>query len=249
MRGLLVRIGADLSEAGGGFNGPVNGTTNEFTYVPISEKEEKQTRQGMERPYTLVSDALSRLGRQLPAPLRERNMHLDPDFEHLTYGDEGCKGCRIYKMWKHKDGRDFLVFYAGLRDVNPDNERLVYAIVGFYMIDEIVQATEVPLRRCDENAHTRCVQPGDDEIVVRAKSGESGRLRRCLTIGCHRPHRDRPRRPASYRVMPDLLEEWGCLSVSDGYLQRSAYIPEFKNAERFLTWFRQCKPDLDARNN
>lgn len=249
MRGLLVRVGADLSQVGGGFNGAVDSRTGEFAYVPIPEGQENEIRQGMERPYNLVSEPLLRFGCSLPAHLEQRNMHLDPDFEHLTYGDEGCKGCRIYKMWKERDGLDFLVFYAGLRDVNRNNERLVYAIIGFYMIDEVVQASDVSLSRYDKNAHTRRVQPRGDEIVVRAKRGESGRLRRCLPIGCYRPHRGKPHGHPSYRVMPGLLEEWGDLSVSDGYLQRNAYIPEFKNAKRFLTWFRQRRPDLDARNN
>ncbi len=37
MTGLLVRIGADLSKVGGGFNGPVDSETGEFVYVPIRE--------------------------------------------------------------------------------------------------------------------------------------------------------------------------------------------------------------------
>ena len=62
MKGLLVRVGADQSKLGGGFNGPVNGTTKEFTYVPIPEN--KETKLGMEKPYAgdmLVSNAISEL--------------------------------------------------------------------------------------------------------------------------------------------------------------------------------------------
>ncbi|MGB2866771.1 MAG: hypothetical protein WBC05_25795 [Sedimentisphaerales bacterium] len=184
----------------------------------------------------------------LPTHLGEVNMHLDPDFKHLTYGDEGAKGRRIYEMWKN-NVLDFLVFYAGIRDVNPNEERLVYAIIGFYWIDDIVRATTVPLSRCNENAHTRRARPGEDEIVVRAKREESGRLKRCVPIGCYRPRCDKPHGHPSYHVRLDLLTRWGDLSVSDGYLQRSAYIPEFKNAEQFIEWFRQYEPDLVARNN
>lgn len=245
MRGLLVRIGADKSEIGGGFNGPVNSRTGEFTYVPIPEKEPIKPR--MEKLYAkdmLVSDAMSELDVSIPLPY----MHLDPDFKHLTYGDERGKGRRIHKMWKD-DGLDFLVFYAGLRDVNPDEKRLVYAIVGFYMIDEIVPATKVHPNHHDENAHTRRVHIREDEIVVRAKRGQSGRLKRCVPIGCYRPRCDRPHGHASYRVIPDLLSRWGGLSVSDGYVQRNGYIPEFKNAKLFLKWFGQCSPDLILQNN
>lgn len=244
MRGLLVRIGADQSKAGGGFNGSVNGTTNEFTYVPIPEDKESKT--GMEKPYALVRPVLSRFGVSLPR-LRQRNMHLDPDFEHLTYGDEGRKGSRIKKIWEERDGPVFLVFYAGLRDVNPNKERLLYAIVGFYMIEEVVQATEVSPSRCDENAHTCCARLGNDEIVVRAKRGQSGRLKQCLPIGCYRPRSENPNGCPQYRVKCNLLKEWGGLSVKDGWLQRG--MSELKDADRFLRWFRQCSPDLISRNN
>ncbi len=245
MRGLLVRVGADQTKAGGEFNGPVNSTTKQFAYVPIPE--DKETNQGMEKPYTLVSDVLLQLDVPLPARLRQRNMHLDPDFKHLTYGDQGRKGRRIKKIWKEKDGPVFLAFYAGLGDVNPNKERLVYAIVGFYIIEEIVQATEVSPSRCDENAHTRCARPGEDEIVVRAKRGRSGRLKQCLPIGCYRPRSENPNGRPQYRVKCNLLKEWGGLSVKDSWLQRG--MSEFKDAERFLRWFRQCSPDLVSRNN
>ena len=245
MRGLLVRIGADQSEAGGRFNAPVDGSTGKFCYVPVPEEPDRQIRPGMERPYTHVSDALSGFGVSLPTRLRLRNTHFDPDFEHLTYGDQGCKACRI---WKKKDELDFIVFYAGLRDVDR-NKRLVYAIVGFYWIEDIVKATTVPLRRCKENAHTRRARPDEGEIVVRAKRGQSGRLKRCIEIGSYRSSSRNPNGCHQYRVERKLLKEWGGLSVKDGWLQRNAYIPEFKNAEQFLDWFGQCSPCLISQNN
>lgn len=248
MRGLLVRVGADLSEAGGRFNAPVDGNANEFCYVPIPEEPDRVIRPKMERPYTHVSGALSRFDVPLPPRLRQRNMHLDPDFEHLTYGDEKAKGRRIYEMWK-KEGLDFLVFYASLHDVNPTEKRLVYAIVGFYVIDEIVPATEVAFGRCDENAHTRRARPRKDEIVVRAKRKESGRLKECVPIGSYRRNCDDPRGRPQYRVESNLLEEWGGLSVKDGWLQRSARLPQFKDANRFLKWFSPYEQNLIARNN
>ena len=34
-----------------------------------------------------------------PERLRQRNMHLDPDFDHLTYGDNGMRrGVKIAKL-------------------------------------------------------------------------------------------------------------------------------------------------------
>jgi hypothetical protein len=212
--------------------------------VPIPEVQ--KNKQGMEKSYTSISNSLSRFGVMLPPHLRERNMHLDPDFEHLTYGDEGCKGCRI---WKDKDEHDFLVFYAALSDIDSNEKSLVYAIVGFYWIEEIVKAAEVLPERHDENAHTRRIQPSEHEIVVWAKQKESGRLKKCIPIGSYRPNCDNPQGCYQYRVERELLKEWGGLSVKDGWLQRSAYIPEFKDAERFLKWFRQYRPKLISQNN
>ncbi len=245
MRGLLVRIGADLSEVGGGFNGPINSETREFVYVPIPEARERMARQGMERPYALM---LGYEDVHVPHRLQGWNMHLDPDFGYLTYGDEGRKGAKIRTLCPG----DFLVFYAGLRDRNhTDGDELVYAIVGFYVIKEIRNAGDIEEDRYDENAHTRCAAPRPikDEIVVRADAERSGRLERCLPIGSYRPAWNAPDGPPRYRVRPDLLAQWGELSVNDGFIQRSACLPEFRYPDQFLKWFRNQGVNLIARNN
>jgi hypothetical protein len=41
-------------------------------------------------------------------------MHLDPDFQNLTYGDRGDR--RGKEISQLKEG-DFLAFYAGLRPI------------------------------------------------------------------------------------------------------------------------------------
>jgi hypothetical protein len=58
-------------------------------------------RSGLETPYTLIQPALTRfeadhLGApckyvRLPSNLASQNMHLDPDFAHVTYGDSGTR--------------------------------------------------------------------------------------------------------------------------------------------------------------
>jgi len=243
MRGLLVRIGADLSEAGGRFNGPVDSETGEFVYVPIPEARERMARQGMERPYTLMQ---GHEGVGVPHHLQHSNMHLDPDFEYLTYGDEEKKGAKIRTLCPG----DFLVFYAALRDGNHTQAgELVYAIVGFYVIEGILNARDIEADRYDENAHTRRAHPHAGEIVVRADPERSGRLERCLPIGSYRPNCRRRNGSPCYRVRCDLLAEWGGLLVNDGYIQRSAYLPAFEDPERFLAWFDNQGVNLVARNN
>ena len=240
MKAVLVRIAVDASY--GGWNGPVDPDSWEFVYVPIPENEGTEFHAGCRRPYTEVVPALAQFAERLapdapakavhlPRPLHGAAMHLDPDFEHLTYGDVGNRrGAEIARM----SGGDLVVFYAGLRPIRPCEHRLVYALVGALVVEEVVPAASVPLARAGENAHTRKVTRGDHDIVVRASSGASGRFERCIPIG---EFRDK-----AYRVRREILEEWGGLSVKDGYLQRSAVPPRFLDPERFAVWLQAQRP-------
>jgi hypothetical protein len=165
-------------------------------------------------------------------------MHLDPDFSHLTYGDQGERAKQINTKL---GAGDLLVFYAGMRDVKPAAQ-LVYALIGLFVVEEIVSAVTVPAARRHENAHTRRVlATAANDIVVRARRGVSGRLERCIPIGDYRER--------AYRVWPKLLTAWGGLNVKNGYLQRSARLPEFLEPQIFLNWFRAKKPRLISANN
>ena len=244
MEGLLVRVGADQSEGGGHWNGLVDSRTGEFAYVPIPETGTIFPQ--FEKPYSLVNLALTRFGVSLPEHLAAGNMHLDPDFSHLSYGDQGQRAAQI--LAKLGAG-DLLVFYAGLRDVHPQ-PRLIYAIIGFYVVDRIEKASAVSPMLHDANAHTRRIlSPSSTDIVIRAKPVISGRLERCLPIGSFRKPAGQPQKNPSYRVESSLLEKWGGLSIADGFLQRSARLPEFNDANRFYDWFSgQRVPLLQANN-
>jgi Nucleotide modification associated domain 3 len=87
MKALLVRVGVDSSIGGGSWNGPVDTQTGRFAYVAIPET--RAVHAGMEKPYSALDSVLPLFGVSLPAHLRARHMHLDPDFDHLTYGDQG----------------------------------------------------------------------------------------------------------------------------------------------------------------
>lgn len=236
MTALLVRVGADQSTGGGSWNGPVDSETGEFAYMPIPENGEVHV--GLERLYASFAPALTRFGLELPGHLEGRCMHLDPDFEQLTYGDRGERAKQIRAS---VGPGDMIVFYAGLADVRRA-ARLVYALIGLLVVEEIVAALDVPSEQRDSNAHCRRVlAPTASDIVVRGRAADSGRLERCLPIG---EYRDR-----AYRVRRDLLEEWGGLSVKDGYLQRSARLPRFLDAERFMSWLERQRPQLTQANN
>jgi hypothetical protein len=164
-------------------------------------------------------------------------MHLDPDFETLTYGDNGWRrGKGIAKLREN----DMLVFYAGLRSINA-KRGLTYALVGIYFVQEVIRAVDVSARRHWENAHTRWRPISEADIIVRAQTGISGRFKRCIPIGEWRNR--------SYRVRRSILKAWGGLSVKDGYIQRSARPPEFLEPERFLRWLQTQNVELLRRVN
>jgi hypothetical protein len=244
MRAFLVRVGVD--HAYGRWNAPVDPDTNEFVYVSIPES--RPMRAPLATPYGLVEPALARFAEKhptvsdrtvrLPPDLSAANMHLDPDFGHLTYGDSGT---RRGKPLLDLDQEDLIVFYGGLRPVAPCEHRLVYALVGLYRVHEVVRLQSVGEARWPENAHTRCVEHEPSDVIVRAQPRRSGRLRRCIPIG---EFRDR-----AYRVTRPLLETWGGLSCKNGYLQRSAVLPRFLDAPRFLGWFERQGPELVSSNN
>jgi hypothetical protein len=237
MNGLLVRVAADQSPAGGGWNGPVDGNSFRFVYVPILEHE--PSRPGLNTPFSLAVPWLRSFGLSLPTHLSARDMHLDPDFQHLTYGDSNSRAGQI--LDKVKPG-DLLVFYAGLRDTRHATRELVYAIIGLYVVDQIVNSTAVPQALWHQNAHTRRL-PGTRnlQIVVRARPTVSGRLHRCIPIGSYRD--------MAYRVFPTLLNAWGGLAVKNGYIQRSGRLPQFQNAAAFYAWFRAQNILFTQRNN
>jgi hypothetical protein len=235
MKGLLVRVAADQSPGGGHWNGPVDAHSGAFTYVPIPET--KPNRAGHERPYESLVPVLGRAGASLPSHFIGQRMHLDPDFEQLTYGDRGSKGKQISNGL---GSGDLLVFYSGLMD--SQTEKLVYAIIGLYLVERIAMARDLPKSEWHRNAHTRRELAVDaDDIVVVAQEHFSGRLSRCLPIG---DYRDR-----AYRVRKDLLDEWGDISANNGYLQRSAVFPRLLDPERFLGWFKRQGVELVKKNN
>ncbi len=236
MNALLVRVGADCSAGGGSWNGPVDSKSGDFAYVPIPET--KLVHSGLEKAYSSLDPVLERFRVELPLKLRLKNMHLDPDFTNLTYGDQGRRAKQLLRCL---DTNDMIVFYAGLKDVRRKGY-LIYAIIGLLIVKDFLSAVEISKKDRDINAHSRRVlAPDAEDIVVRGQPGVSGRLKRCLPIG---EFRDR-----AYRVQIDLLEEWGGLSVKDGYLQRSASLPRFLDVPRFVRWLKRQKPVLLQANN
>jgi hypothetical protein len=239
---ILVRVGIDASY--GHWNAPADPSTREFVYVPIPEA--CPIREGQGIGYSVILPALRTFcrtrsldldrGLRFPSALREAAMHLDPDFAHLTYGDDGGhRGSEIARLGRG----DLLAFYAGLRSIL--DRKLVYAFIGVLTVDTIVAAADVPSDHIHENAHTRRLDPSPTEIVVRGAAENSGRLARYIPIG--------EWRAGAYRVRQDILDVWGGLSVKDGFIQRSARPPRFVQPWRFREWLDRQQVTLMRKNN
>jgi hypothetical protein len=79
------------------------------------------------RCYEEFVDVAKRFGEQLPPELLGMPTHLDPDFDQLTYGDQGQRGKRITSLLIRGD---LLAFFAALRPVDGPARPLMYALIG-----------------------------------------------------------------------------------------------------------------------
>ena len=262
MNAFLVRVGIDSSststskEGSQGWNAPVDESSGNFIYVPIPENESSEMRPGYERAYRELVPVLETFFRRYPSARKElarfnekivhAKMHLDPDFERLTYGDRELvpakngirKKARGVKLRQQVEPGDLMVFYAGLRSVQNES-KLIYSLIGIFEVEEKVFADSVPRERWHENAHTRRV-PKHQDFIFRAKANSSGRLRYSIPIGGIEERYS--------RVKKEIHDEWGGLDVKDRYIQRGSPF-RFKDSERFYKWFKEKGIPLIRQNN
>lgn len=160
MRAYLVRVGID--QAFGKWSAPIDPRTGAFVYVPIPEKAGTAFQPGMATDYTPFRSALdifaaahpnTQLGTCTPPEaLNDLSPHLDPDFDRLTYGDNGL---RRGKGLCDLGAGDLVVFFAGMRPIHQCEQRLIYGIIDLYRVAEAVRLRDIPPSRWAENAHTR----------------------------------------------------------------------------------------------
>jgi hypothetical protein len=113
--------------------------------------------------------------------------------------------------------------------------------MGLYVVEEVVHAVNLPVKRWYENAHLRKTDRAETDIVVRATPGFSGRFDRCVPIG--------ERRNGAYRVRQDVLNAWGGVSAKDGFIPRSAVSPALNKPNQFLDWLHKQGIQLMQSNN
>src|SRR5260370_34880716 len=116
-----------------------------------------------------------------------------------------------------------------MRLIHRCQPKLICALMGMDVVQEVVHVANVPPKRWYENAHLRKTKRGETDIVVRAKRGLSGRFDHCVPIG--------EWRDGAYRVRRDILDAWGVLSGQDGFIHRRPVPPALKTPWQFL----ECK--------
>ena len=243
---ILVRVGIDSKY--GEWNAPIDLCSNDFLYIPIPESQNFKIKEELVRPYKellpIIKDFYSKYKMKpngkfkFPKTLLNKHMHLDPDFDNLTYGDNGARrGKNIASL----DKGDMLIFYAGLKPIQNNIKFLSYSLIGLFVINKIVKAIDLPKSKHYINAHTRKVEISSNDIVVIGQTGKSGRFKKSIPVG---EYRDR-----AYRVKRGILQKWGGLSIHDGYIQRSINPPYIKNPEGFFKWLNTQKLSLIQKNN
>ncbi|MCW5764824.1 MAG: hypothetical protein KIT68_02470 [Phycisphaeraceae bacterium] len=252
MRAILIRVGADGTDGGGNWVAPVDPDSGRFVYIPIPENA-VAFHPGCERRFDEVAAPLASFLKEHSAdarPWRTRidakrgqPMHLDPDFEHLTYGDSGDARGRDLRDFRSDD---LIAFYSALKPIRPA-DALVYALVGVYVVDEVVWAPSVDDARRGENAHTRKADRAPRDIVVRARPGVSGRCERCIPVG-------EKRGTSNYYLRRDVESAWGGLVKADGsprkssWLNMSGSMPLLGNPEGFAQWWAKQSVPIVRRN-
>lgn len=133
-RAVAINVGANTQLPG--FRGPIY-SDGSFTYVPIPEREP------VREPVPTYADL--DLPIDIPAEVRDRQVHLDPEFRGYphcvthTYGDEhGIKAGPIADL----TAGDYLLFYATLStDGDPDRDWIT-PDWGAYLIGHFTLAAD-----------------------------------------------------------------------------------------------------------
>jgi hypothetical protein len=193
--GLLIRVAIDSTA--GNWNAPCS-SDGRFCYVPMGSSDDLSESHN----YAEYQPFVEHLNNSVPSAPRlcrwpsklPRCGHFDPNFKYCTYGDtgrfrndRGQRGERIWNVLKYAD-EPFVVFYAGLRDIESGG--LCYSIIGFFKVERIERVRDVA--KCDwhRNVHTNSDWRRVNDVVVFGDTADkqTGRLYRHVQIGSYRKH-------------------------------------------------------------
>lgn len=186
-----------------------------FEYIPLSEvdsnTEEKRT----------YRDVIGRMGESmatyLPEKVKNRKMHLDPEFKTFTYGDKGSKA----KWLKKLDLDDLLVFYAGLTPYNNESYPEALYIIGYFTVAEVIDFDKISgkkkeeyCKKCFNNAHIKRKDDLDGLVILRGHENKSKLLEKAILISEPRLNKIDRKYHAVSKEMEDLMGIKGSIQRS-----------------------------------
>jgi len=197
MKAVLIRVGIDY---GYGAVSPIF-ADDTYVYIPIyyknkilMERNEKRTYNDIECKYHDDGLGLRKIGGNtnlafyLPKKLRDKVIHLDPEFESYTYGEPGS--IKRASLLKLNEG-DLLVFYLGGKnwDDKTDNELGVY-IFGYFTVRAVYdwnnlgkkEQRELSKNYFSKNAHIISSKPKKNLVIVKGFSTKSKKFKYCIKI-------------------------------------------------------------------
>ncbi|MCB0728855.1 MAG: hypothetical protein KDD00_15430 [Ignavibacteriae bacterium] len=175
MKAILLRVGIDSQ-----YNAlsPVWGDYT-YKYIPIYYKDIKEKEKKEKRTYKDLG-----LEYYVPAKIRKKKVHLDPEFKTYTYGDPG-RTKRSFLLNLNKG--DLLVFYLGGETQEEPVERGCY-IFGYFVVKKVYDWNKLTNKEkkdaekiCKENAHIRSSKSKDNLVIVKG-SPASKLLKKCIPI-------------------------------------------------------------------
>ena len=172
MKAMILRIGIDKGTDGA--LGPIFDNRS-FEYIPLSEKN-VNTREEKTFGNTKGRSGVY-LSKYLPERIKNRKLHLDPEFETFTYGDQTVKRNYLLKL---KEG-DFLVFYVGLTPYNTTVQEEGLYIIGYFQVESVVDFNNIDTTQkrtsCNiykNNAHIKSA--GLKDLVIIKGRKETSKL-------------------------------------------------------------------------
>jgi hypothetical protein len=153
----------------------------------------------------------------LPEKVKDRKMHLDPEFQTFTYGDKGSKA----KWLKKLNPKDLIVFYAGLTPYNNDSNPEALYIIGYFTVAEVIdfdmisrKKKEEYCKKCFNNAHIKRYNDLNGLVIVKGQVNKSKLLNNAFIISEPRLNKIGRKYHAVSKEMEDLIGIKGSIQRS-----------------------------------
>jgi hypothetical protein len=200
----LLRVGADTTEAGGGFHSPIFDDLS-YLFIPIPDWDIIPNRALTYGSYQWNGKSVEEY---LPVTIRsipsvKQTIHNDPEFNTFTYGSpmyvKGKKGKQIEKNYRglsKMDKGDIIAFYAAFRNPKYVNHPMNGYYFFAYMIIQTVISYSNPALLSDAdkqlviNNH-HYIHNCWDQVIVVGRKTESRVLDKAVLLSSIRDRRGR----------------------------------------------------------